>query len=91
MPHHAGNAAFAQQALPWLPYRLLYAFHLAEHGHINAASAYAARAVAALAALQRPPPGLLVARALAADLAQRLQVHAAVRLHSPCVLPPALA
>lgn len=74
----AGNAAFAQQALPWLPYRLTYAQHLAEHGHINAASGYVAKVAAALASIQRPPPGLLVARALSADLSQRLQAHAAV-------------
>ncbi|KAK9806007.1 hypothetical protein WJX73_003988 [Symbiochloris irregularis] len=72
-----GNAAFAQQALAWLPYRLVYAQHLAEHGHVNAASGYAAKLVASLASIQRPPPGLLVARAMSADLSQRLQAHAA--------------
>ena len=74
-----GNAVFAQQALPWLPYRLLYAVHLAEHGHINTASSYAAHLVHTLSGLQRPPPNLMVARSLASDLSQRLHMHASVR------------
>ena len=73
----AGNPHFLP--LPWLPYRLVYALRLAEAGHISQAAAYCTRLVAIFEKMQKPPPGVLVAKAMAADLAARLAAHAQVR------------
>ena len=86
---HAGNPHYL--ALPWLPYRLAYAYRLAEAGHVSQATAYCARLVAIFEKITKPPPSMMVAKSLAADLASRLTMHAQVSLlklcRSPCGLP----
>lgn len=79
-----------------LPYKVLYAAQLAEAGLVAPAVHYAGLVQAALAALgAKVPPGLLVCRAMVAELEERLRTHAAVRepLSDPCCLcdaPPQL-
>ena len=72
----AGNPQFV--APPWLPYRLLYAYRLAEYGHISQATAYCMRLGQVYEKLHKPPPGIMVAKALTTDLAARLSEHAKV-------------
>ena len=64
--------------LPWLPYRLVYTYRLAEAGQISQATAYCTRLVAVFEKMPKPVPGLMVAKAAAADLSARLALHAQV-------------
>lgn len=79
----AGNPHYL--ALPWLPYRLVYAYHLAEAGHVSQATAYCTRLVAIFEKIPKPPPGMMVAKSLTADLATRLTMHAQVSLLARCL------
>lgn len=64
-----------------LPYRLVLANLLAEHGLVEAAAQQAAAVTNALNALGgKLPGGLLIARNEANDLCLRLQRHAQVTL-----------
>jgi hypothetical protein len=76
----AGAAQPAALSGPLLPHKLLYAAALAEAGQVPRALAYIGAAQAGLAAFgAKLPPGLLLARAVAAELEERLRMHAAVR------------
>jgi hypothetical protein len=62
-----------------LPYKLLYAYSLAEYGHLAPALQYLNLLRAALGSLgNKMPAALLVCSGMAADLEQRLRAHAAV-------------
>lgn len=75
----------AMLALPLLPYKLLHAHALAEHGHLAQALQYLGTLRAGLGALgAKMPAALLVCSGMAADLEQRLRAHAAV---GPLLLP----
>ena len=67
----------------------MHAAWLLEYGLLSKAASYCASLQSALGAISgnRVPPGLVVARTLTADLAQRIQEHAAVSLPPP---PPSL-
>ena len=68
-------------ALPLLPYKLLYAYSLAEYGHLALALQYLGLLRAALGSLgNKMPAALLVCSGMAVDLEQRLRAHAAVSL-----------
>ena len=74
-----GMAQPAQVALPLLPYKLLYAFKLAEYGHLAQALQYLGLVRASLGSLgNKMPAALLVCNGVAAELEQRLRAHAAV-------------
>ena len=76
----AGQASTPQAALVMLPYRLVLASYLAEHGLVEAASQQASAVTAALNALGgKLPGGLLRTRMQANELVLRLQKHAQVR------------
>ncbi|KAI7843308.1 hypothetical protein COHA_003139 [Chlorella ohadii] len=73
-----GNTALSAQYLPVVPYKLLHAYTLAELGLVQQAAAYCQSMERTLQALgNKVPPGLLVCRAVAADLRDRLQQYAA--------------
>ena len=61
-----------------LPYKLLYAAQLAEHGLISEAAQYCGAIQQALGAVPKLPPGLAVCRAFTQDLLERLHTYAAV-------------
>ncbi|PRW60649.1 alpha-amylase [Chlorella sorokiniana] len=72
-----GNTALSGQYLPVVPYKLLHAYALAELGLVQQAAAYCQSMERTLQALgNKVPPGLLVCRAVAADLRDRLQQYA---------------
>ena len=77
--HIAGHVSTPQAAAVMLPYRLVLASLLAEHGLIEAASQQAAAVTSALNALGgKLPGGLLLSRMQANELCLRLQKHAQV-------------
>lgn len=77
---HAGAAQPAALTLPMLPYKVVYAARLAEAGLIAPALHYVGLVQAALASFgAKIPPGLLVCRAMVAELEERLRTHATVR------------
>lgn len=62
-----------------LPYKVVYAARLAEAGLIAPAVHYVGLVQAALASFgAKVPPGLLVCRAMVAELEERLRTHASV-------------
>ena len=61
-----------------LPYKLLYAARLAEHGFISEAAQYCGVIQQGLAGVPKLPPGLAVCRSFTQDLFDRLQTYAAV-------------
>ena len=76
----AGAAQPAALTLPLLPYKVVYAARLAEAGLIAPAVHYVGLVQAALTSLgAKVPPGLLVCRAMVAELEERLRTHALVR------------
>lgn len=85
---HVLCAAAAQPAaltLPLLPFKFVYAARLAEAGLIAPAVHYLGLVQAALASFgAKMPPGLLVFRAMVAELEERLRTHASVR-HSTSI------
>ena len=84
--HGAGMAQPAQLALPLLPYKLLYAYKLAEYGHLAQALQYLGLVRASVGSLgNKMPAALLVCNGMAAELEQRLRAHAAVS-SSPSLL-----
>ncbi len=73
-----------------LPYKVVYAARLAEAGLIAPAVHYVGLVQAALASFgAKVPPGLLVCRAMVAELEERLRTHASVR-HRSCFGPISL-
>ncbi|KAI3429223.1 hypothetical protein D9Q98_005322, partial [Chlorella vulgaris] len=72
-----GGAAHLTAHLPLTSYKLLHALALCDLGQVAAASAYCHSLNATLQALGgKVPPGLLVCRAVMADLQERLQQYA---------------
>lgn len=61
-----------------LPYKLIYAMRLSEYGLVEPALQYCKLVLDALSSMQRPPPALLVCRAVALDFQDCLQQHAQV-------------
>ena len=77
----AGNPTYATQHLTaLLPYKLLYAAHLAEHGFLSEAAQYCGAVQQGLGAVPKLPQGLAVCRSFTQDLLDRIQTHAAVTL-----------
>lgn len=75
----AGNSSYTlHHALTRLPYKLLYAAHLAQHGLISEAAQYCGAIQQAMGALPKLPPGLSVCQTFTKDLLDRLQSYAAV-------------
>ena len=75
----AGNSTYTvQHLMALLPYKLLYAAHLAEHGLLSEAAQYCGAVQQALAAVPKLPVGLAVCRSLTQDLLDRIQTYAAV-------------
>ena len=81
----SGAAQPLALSVPCLPAKLLYAARLAEAGLLPAALQYVGLVQAALGGVPsaKVPPGLAVARALAAELEERLRTHATVDHHQP--------
>ena len=74
-----GNSSYTlQHALTLLPYKLLYAARLAEHGLISEAAQYCGAIQQAMGAIPKLPPGLSVCMTFTKDLLDRLQSYAAV-------------
>lgn len=74
-----GNSSYTlQHALTLLPYKLLYASQLAEHGLISEAAQYCGAIQQAMGAVPKLPPGLSVCNTFTKDLLDRLQSYAAV-------------
>ena len=72
-------------ALPLLPYKLLYAYKLAEYGHLTQAMQYLGIVRASLGSMgNKMPTALLVCSGMAADLEGRLRAHAAVSSPPAC-------
>ena len=77
----AGNPNYTlQHGLLLLPYKFLYAAHLAEHGLVPEAAQYCGAIQQALGALPKLPPALAVCKAFTQELLDRLQTYAAVSL-----------
>lgn len=75
----AGVTNSGMLALPLLPYKLLYAYKLAEYGHLTQAMQYLGIVRASLGSMgNKMPTALLVCSGMAADLEGRLRAHAAV-------------
>ena len=75
----AGNSSYTlQHAVTRLPYKLLYAAQLAQHGLISEAAQYCGAIQQALGALPKLPPGLSVCQTFTKDLLDRLHSYAAV-------------
>ncbi|KAK9828037.1 hypothetical protein WJX81_004015 [Elliptochloris bilobata] len=81
----AAQAAVAAAAGALLPWKLVYAARLAEAGHPGRAAHYVASVQAALAGAGRLPGRLLIARALAGELEERIARHCAA--HNISVQP----
>lgn len=63
-----------------LPYKLLHALYLTDLGMLSSASQYCASINQSIQGMgAKVPPGLLVCRAVALELSDRLQQHAMVR------------
>ena len=75
---HAGNSASGGQLLAILPYKLVHAIRLAEFGYVSEALQYVAAVHATFSGLSKMPISLLVAKALAVELDERLRAHAMV-------------
>ena len=74
-----GNSSYTlQHGLLLLPYKLLYAARLAEHGLLSEAAQYCGAIQQALGALPKLPPALAVCKAFTQALLERLQTYAAV-------------
>ena len=79
LPGVVGNSSYTlQHALTLLPYKLLYASQLAEHGLISEATQYCGVIQQAIGAVPKLPPGLSVCNTFTKDLLDRLQSYAAV-------------
>ena len=79
LPDVVGNSSYTlQHALTLLPYKLLYASQLAEHGLISEAAQYCGVIQQAMGAVPKLPPGLSVCNTFTKDLLDRLQSYAAV-------------
>ena len=75
----AGLTNSGMLALPLLPYKLLYAYKLAEYGHLSQAMQYLGVVRASLGSMgNKMPTALLVCSGMAADLEGRLRANAAV-------------
>ena len=86
----AGVTNSGMLTLPLLPYKLLYAFKLAEYGHLTQAMQYLGIVRASLGSMgNKMPTALLVCSGMAADLEGRLRAHAAVSLHPHAPRVPA--
>ena len=81
----AGVTNSGMLALPLLPYKLLYAYKLAEYGHLTQAMQYLGIVRASLGSMgNKMPTALLVCSGMAADLEGRLRAHAAVSSPYAC-------
>ena len=86
LPGVVGNSSHTlQHALTLLPYKLLYASQLAEHGLISEAAQYCGAIQQAMGAVPKLPPGLSVCNTFTKDLLDRLQSYAAVSFLLVCL------
>lgn len=83
-----GNSSYTlQHALTLLPYKLLYAVQLAQHGLISESAQYCGAIQQAMGAVPKLPPGLSVCNTFTKDLLDRLQSYAAVSFSAHAHLP----
>ena len=83
-----GNSSYTlQHASTLLPYKLLYAVQLAQHGLISESAQYCGAIQQAMGAVAKLPPGLSVCNTFTKDLLDRLQSYAAVSLSAHAHLP----